>query len=426
MTNYLIIGNSAAAIGAVEGIRRSDWKNPITLIAEEPYPCYSRPLISYYLEGRVAENEMGYRGADFYAANRVEARLGVRARRVDPDRQEVILESGEVLPYDRLLIATGSRPATPPIGGMEKKGVFFFNKLDDARALRQYVSPGSRCAVIGGGLTGLKAAEALIHLGARVLVADISSCLLSAILDPAGAEIVKRHLAESGIGFKLGVPVVELAGDSQVEGLIFADGCSQAVDAVIVATGVRPNLEVVSDTGVDVGQGIIVDNHLQTNLPGIFAAGDVSEGWDIVRQQRRVIANLPNAYKQGETAGRNMAGEKVVYPGGLALNSVSLFGLAIATAGISNSEDSGVEAVQYLKEAEKIYRRLNFRDGRLVGYICIGDIGRAGILTALIKSRAPLADDREGLLKGDFGLVDLPEEVRLSWRWERGDLTWRF
>lgn len=426
MINHLIIGNSAAAIGGVEGIRRSDRENPITLIAEEPYPCYSRPLISYYLEGKVAENEMGYRGADFYAANRVEARLGVRAQRIDPDRQEVILETGEVLPYDRLLIATGSRPVTPPIKGIEKKGVFFFNKLDDARALRQYVSPGSRCAVIGGGLTGLKAAEALVHLGARVLVTDISSCLLSSILDPAGAEIVKRHLAGSGIGFQLGVPVVELAGDSRVEGLIFADGGSKAVDAVIVATGVRPNLEVVSDTGVDVGQGIIVDNQLQTNLPGIFAAGDVSEGWDIVLQQRRVIANLPNAYRQGETAGRNMAGEKVVYPGGVALNSVSFFGLAIATAGISNSEDAGVEAVRYLKEAEKIYRRLNFREGRLVGYICIGEISRVGILTALIKSRTPLADKRQGLLKGDFGLVDLPEEVRLSWRWERGELTWRF
>lgn len=425
MMRYLIIGNSAAAIGAVEGIRQIDQENPITLIAEEPYPGYSRPLISYYLEDRVAEKEMGYRGADFYTVNQVDARLGVRAQAVDPELQRVIIESGEALPYDRLLIATGSRPVTPPIKGIGKKGVFFFNKLDDARAIREYVSPGSRCAVIGGGLTGLKAAEALVHLGAHVLVADISSYLLNTILDPTGADIIKKHLAESGIVFKLGVPVVELAGGSQVEGLIFADGCSQAVDAVIVATGVRPNLEVVNDTGMDVNQGIIVDTCLRTNLPGIFAAGDVSEGWDIVLQQRRVIANLPNAYKQGETAGRNMAGEKVVYPGGLAMNSVSFFGLTIATAGISNSEDPGLENVRCWEETEKNYRRMSFRDGRLVGYICIGDIGRAGILTALIKCMAPLEGSRECLLQNNFGLVDLPEEVRLNWRWERGDLTWK-
>jgi len=438
---YVIIGNSAAAIGAVEGIRRVDRANPIILVADEPYPTYSRPLISYYLEGRIEETGMGYRPPGFYTENGVTTRLETKVERIDTELGQVVLDTGEILPYDRLLLAAGSRPVVPPIKGIDTEGVYFFNRFDDVRALRSQVRHGCRAAVVGAGLTGLKAAEALAHLGLRVTVADISPFVLSTIIDATGAEIVRGHLEESGVHFLLGTPAVGVTGipaavagmkdewknlkekyrkvlvrENRVDSLVFTDGFAVPVDVVILATGVRPNLEIVEGSGIAVNQGILVDERLQTNIPGIYAAGDISEGWDLVTRERRVIATLPNAYKQGEVAGINMAGGNAEYPGGMQMNSVNFFGLSIATAGRSNVDDAALEVVTRVDSAHRVYRRMTLRDGRLVGFICIGDVGRAGILTALIRNGVPVGGWEERLLEGDFGIIDLPVEVRRNWQ----------
>lgn len=425
---YLIIGNSVAAVGAVEGIRRIDSESPVTMIADEPYPAYSRPLISYYLEDKVSENEMGYREADFYNKNRVNACFGVRATQIHPDIKQVCLDNGEMVSYDRLLIATGSRPVLPPLkglGDLEKEGVFFFNRLDDVKALRSYLRTDFRVAVVGAGLTGLKAAEALVHKGMRVTVADIAPFPLSAILDEVGAAIVQRHLEKAGIEFRMGVPVVEIVGDNKVSGLALQDGSFVPSDAVIIAAGVQPNLELVENTGISINRGILVDNYMRTSLPDIYAAGDVSEGWDLLLRKRRIIATLPNAYRQGEVAGQNMAGRQAAYAGGIPMNSVNFFGLPVVTAGLSNYGEGEHERLTIVGPDCSTYRSVTFQGNRLVGYICIGDINRTGILTALIRSGAPTGSIREKLLTGSFGLIDLPEEVRFDWQWERGELTWK-
>jgi NAD(P)H-nitrite reductase large subunit len=420
---YLIIGNSAAAVGAVERIRKIDQDSPITVIADEPYPTYSRPLISYYLEGKVAGDRLGFRGSDFYTANRVETRLGLRVDKVEPEQRLVVLAGGESVGYDRLLVATGSRPLVPPVKGLGRAGVFFFNRFDDALAIEKYVRPGMPVAVIGAGLTGLKAAEALVARGAEVTVADIAPQLLPTVLDAEGAVIVQQHLEGSGFTFRLGVPVAQVTGGEAVQGLQFADGSTLQVQAVIVAAGVQPNKKIVEGTAIECRRGIMVDEKLQTTVPQVYAAGDVAQGWTPLWNEQCVVATLPDAYKQGEAAGRNMAGADQAYAGSTPMNSVSFFDLTIASAGLSNTEAEGLEVLKS-RDGEN-YRHLTLRGEQLVGFICTGEVGRVGILTALIRGNVPLGSARERLLASDFGLVDLPDEVRNSWDWERGECSCR-
>lgn len=446
---YVIIGNSTAAIAAVEGIRRVDAQGAITLVADEAYPTYSRPLISYYLEGRVAEQDMGYRPPDFYARQGVQVRLGVRAERVEASSRRVVLEDGGELEYDRLLIATGSRPLALPVPGLERPGVFHFNRFDDVRALARVAAPRRRAAVVGAGLTGVKAAEALVRVGVHVTLVDLAPYPLSAVLDPAGGEMVRRRLEAAGVTLRMGCALEEFVGDSRtaqvfpgewqdlkekyrrclvgqhrLTGVRLQDGSSLQVDFAVVAAGVVPNVEVAEGTGVEIHRGILVNERMETSVEGIYAAGDVAEGWDLVRKERRIIATLPNAYRQGEIAGVNMAGGNLAFAGGVAMNSVNVCGLHVASAGLSNAEGPELEVMVESDPPHWRYRRITLREGRLAGFACIGNVGRAGILTALIRAEVDVRPFQLRLLDEGFGLADLPEPVRRQWDWERGERSW--
>ncbi len=445
---YVLVGNSAAAVGAIEGIRSLDKEGQITVISEEPYPAYSRPLISYYLEGRVDESRMGYRAPGFYDRHKVELKLGVRAVRLSCSSQRVLLDNGEELEYERLLLATGSRPVLPPVKGLDKQGVFFFNRWEDVKAIRTVAGPGLRAVVLGAGLTGLKAAEALTKLGLRVTVVEVADTILGSILDEEGACIVRKHLEEAGVHLLTGIKVTEVYGgrstvpadvyalkdkyrkylnrEQQVESVGLSNGFSLPADMVVVAAGVDPNLDLVAGTDVRWNHGILVNEYLETTVSDVYAAGDVAEGLDLLSGESRVIATLPNAYKQGETAGKNMAGARVPYPGGLAMNSVSFFGLPIATAGWSNIQKEGIKTVSQADVSRKSYRSLSILGDRLVGFIAVGDVERVGILTALVRSGASIEGHEERLLKPNLGLIDLPEPLRRRWdSWQGGDVEWR-
>lgn len=199
--DYVIIGNSAAAIGAVEGIRSVDREGKIKLFSKEPYPAYSRPLISYYLSGKVTQKKMLYRDPSFYERLQVDVYLGTEVQGLKLQEKEVILPSGETVQYDRLLLATGGKPIIPPIPGREYAGVSTFLTWDDVKALEKELFPGIKVLVIGAGLIGLKAAEALVKRETNVTIAELSNRVLSAILDEASAQIVQNHLEEQGVKF---------------------------------------------------------------------------------------------------------------------------------------------------------------------------------------------------------------------------------
>jgi len=420
--NYVIIGNSAAAIGAVEGIRQVDKVNPITIISDEPYHTYSRPLISYYLAGKVKEEKMLYRNKEFYEKNGVKSLLGVKAVGVDTDKNEVSLETGEKVAYDKLLVATGGTPFIPPMDGLGKENVFTFIKLDDVKAIEKVVEPGSRAVIVGAGLIGLKAAEGLSEFGVNVTVVELADRLLPAILDEEAASIVQEHLEEEGIKFELNTSVKTITGDEKVDGVILENGKTYAADVVIVAVGVRPNIDVVKNTNININRGIVIDENCQTNIANVYAAGDVAEGFDIVYQQQRVLPILPNAYKQGETAGYNMAGKSSAFKGGFAMNSIGFLGLPMITAGITSPEGENFEVLIKSDPEQQVYKKIVLKDNAVVGFIYLNDIDRAGIMTSLISEKINVENFKEALLKDDFGYIDFPEQLRKS-RLLRGEIA---
>ena len=388
---YVIIGNAAAGIGTVEGIREYDKDGEILIISDEKYDTYSRPLISYWLKEAVTEENMRYRNADFYEKNNVKTMLDTKVIAIDPDKKEVVIEGGENVPYDKLMVATGSKPFVPPMQGMEKIAKkFSFMKKDDAKAVKEAVFDGARVLVVGAGLIGLKAAEALEHYNAKMTVVDLANRILPSILDEAASEIMQKHIESKGVRFILNTSVSEFSENSAK----LSNGETVDFDMVILAVGVRPNVELIKEAGGNVGRGIITDNRQQTSLKDIYAAGDCTESYDISIEANRILAILPNAHNQGVVAGKNMAGKEAYYLNAFPMNAIGFFGLHIITAGSYDGEP-------VVETDGTNYKKLVVKDKQLKGFILMGKyIKRAGIYTSLIREHITADEcDYELMLK---------------------------
>ncbi len=378
---YVIIGNSTAAVGCVEGIRTADREGEITLIASEPYHTYSRPLISYLLEGKATRESMQYRPADFYEKNRVTAMLGRTAKEIDPDEKNVVLEDGGRIPYDKLLIATGSVPLVPPIEGLN--GVerqFTFQSLDDAEALDAALFPGCRVLIVGAGLIGLKCAEGIHQKAGHITVVDLANRILPSVLDEEASRMVQRHIEAHGVEIILEDSAVRFR-EQEAE---LQSGRRIPFDILVMAAGVRPCVSLAKEAGCKIGRGVRIGRHCETSVPDLYAAGDCAEGIDALTGEQKVLAILPGAYLQGECAGKSMAGQNAVFDRGMAMNAVGFFGLHILTAG-----DGDGEAIVSRGPGE--YKKLVVKDGLLRGFILVGSIARAGIYTAMIREQTPVS-----------------------------------
>ena len=388
---YVIIGNAAAGIGTVEGIREYDKDGEILIISDEKYDTYSRPLISYWLKEAVTEENMRYRNADFYEKNNVKTMLDTKVIAIDPDKKEVVIEGGENVPYDKLMVATGSKPFVPPMQGMEKIAKkFSFMKKDDAKAVKEAVFDGARVLIVGAGLIGLKAAEALEHYNAKMTVVDLANRILPSILDEAASEIMQKHIESKGVRVILNTSVSEFSENSAK----LSNGETVDFDMVILAVGVRPNVELIKEAGGNVGRGIITDNRQQTSLKDIYAAGDCTESYDISIEANRILAILPNAHNQGVVAGKNMAGKEAYYLNAFPMNAIGFFGLHIITAGSYDGEP-------VVETDGTNYKKLVVKDKQLKGFILMGKyIKRAGIYTSLIREHITADEcDYELMLK---------------------------
>lgn len=378
--NYVIIGNSAAAVGCIEGIRRFDKENPITVVSDEKYHTYSRPLISYLLYGKTDEERMKYRPDSFYKDNNVNTILDKKAVSINKEEKEVILEDNNKIKYDRLLVATGSRPFVPPMEGLDKvKKKFTFMTLDDAKGLENAISSKSNVLVIGAGLIGLKCVEGILDKVKSVTVVDLAERILPSILDEKGSALVQRHIEEKGVRFILGTSAAKLTANSAE----LTNGEKVDFDVLVVAVGVRPNTELVKDAGGEVRKGIVTNEFCKTSLPHVYAAGDCTESYDTVTGENHILALLPNAYMQGETAGYHMTGSEKPYDKAIAMNAIGFFGYHVITAGSYNGKE-------IITEDGENYKKLVVKDNLLKGYIMIGDVARAGIYTKLIREKIPL------------------------------------
>lgn len=415
----VIVGNSAAAIGAIEAIRQHDTTSEIVVISDEPYPAYSRPLISYLLGGLVNEEQMLYRPVDFYQRYQVETMLGTRAVAVHTDQQAVELVGGSMVTYDQLLIATGGKPFIPPMDGVNLKGVFTFTRWEDARRIERMIEDhGARSAlVIGGGLIGLKATEALLARGIQVTMVELADHVLGVSLDAVASSIVEALLQREGVAVRTGTTAQSIVGrNGAVDHAVLRGGEIVPCDMVIIAIGVRPNVEIVMPsqrTGIEVNRGILVDRTMRTSVPNVYAAGDCVEAYDMLLDQDRVIAIWPNAYRQGAVAGSNIVGVPRTYDGGFPMNSVSVGDVPIISVGITDPKETDeYEIITHYDRDAMVYKKFVLQGNYLVGAILVGAVDRAGIYTGLIRDRRDVSSFKDHLLAGNFGLISLPKTYR--------------
>ncbi|MCX8103927.1 MAG: FAD-dependent oxidoreductase [Candidatus Bipolaricaulota bacterium] len=408
MNRYVMVGASAAGVTAAETLRRYDPNSEIVMVSDERV-IYSRPLLSYYLAGKLNEEQLLYRPRDFFERYKIKA-LFTRAVGLDPEKSQVHLQDGSAITYDKLLLATGASPRFPAIEGIrERAGVFGLRKLEeDAKAILSWLPQARRAVVLGGGLVGLKAAAALKERGLNVTVLVDSPHALSQMLDESSARIFEGLFERNGVPIRTKAKPVALLGKKNVEGVQLASGEVFPCDLVIVGKGVDPNLELLQDTKLRKDYGVLVDDHLRTSVENIYAAGDVAQVRDVVRGEPWINALWPCAVEQGRIAALNMLGRETRYRGSMRMNSVQFFGVPVISAGLavltpgplggrSGEHDETLES----RPAPGIYRKIFLKDDTIVGFVLVGEvpIEAAGLLRILMDRRVNVADVKEELLE---------------------------
>jgi NAD(P)H-nitrite reductase large subunit len=409
-TRYLIIGNSAGGIGAAEAIRQVDKKGALTIVSDEPYPAYSRPLISKYLTGKRTLEEILFRPLDFYDQNNIIFLQGKKVTHLELDHQAAQLEDGEQIAWEKLLLAVGGKPIFPKMKGSSKRGVFTFSNLDDAKAIDRFLDNAGKAVVIGGGLIGISATEALIKRGVDVIVVEMKERILNTILDQQASLMVEEVLKRAGVEIIAGQTVVKVNGKDAVEEVILDNGAAIPCDLVVVAIGVLPRPKLAQDAKLEINRGIVVDRHMATSHPGVYACGDVAEAYDFVHEENGLTPIWPNAYIEGRIAGFNMAGITAEYAGGTAMNSLNYFGIDITSAGMPTApNNSGYETIS--KQEGNIYKKVILKDDLIIGMIFVGNIEKSGIIFGLMRDRVNVESFKQSLLADDFGLAFFPRAL---------------
>ena len=412
--DYLLLGNSTAAIAAVEAIREHDEAGTVGLVSDQRNHTYCSPLITYVLAGKVSEERLHYRPHDFYRALGVETHLGAAAVELRPERHEVALEAGVTLGYDKLLLAVGGLPIMPDIPGNDLEGVFTFTRQEDMCRVREFIERANarQAVVVGGGMIGVKVAEAFAELGLETTIVELLDRVLAQALDATGSQMARRALEEHGIRVITSSAATSIGGSNgRVQSVTLDSGSRLPAQIVVVAVGVRPNTRLAEQAGLAVNRGVLVDDHMRTSEADIYAAWDVAEAFDPLLGEKRPIAVWPGAYMQGEVAGRNMAGQDESYAGNIPMNSIQVCGLPTISVGLV-APPQGAESLEYHAPDGKSYRRMLIVGGRIVGALFVGDIDRAGIITGLSRQSIDVSGFKEKLMQRDLGLLSLPKQYR--------------
>lgn len=402
-SDYVIIGNSAAGIAAVEAIREHDRQSPLTIIADEPHAAYGRPLTSYILGGKVTRDQLWIRPDRFYDDHGITKLFGRRVTAVDAAASRLVLDDDSGISYEKLLIATGGTPRRLPVPGADLAGVFYLRTLADSDAILAHLGRTRRVVLCGGGLVTAKAMDALRHVPSveQMTMVEIMPAVLSQLIDGEPAEIMQEHYRANGVDVRLEMSIDEVLGDgANVTGVRLKSGEIVDCEMVIVGMGVIPNTGFLDGSGISADFGIVTDNRMQTSIPGVYSAGDVAQVPDYLNGGTRICAIWPAACEQGRVAGLNMAGPQVDYSGGIGMNSAEFFGLQIIAAGNTRGGE-GMEVIEH-RAGQSNCRRLVTREGRLTGFITIGDTAYAGVLTAMIRSRTDVSAFADELLRGDL------------------------
>lgn len=402
---HVIVGGGTAGVNAILTIREHDRNgSEITLVsAERPY---SRMVLPYYLGRSIAESHVFTLTPPRLAQLQVKAYLGRRAAKLDAHGNRLTLDDGTALDYDDLLIATGSSPVRAPVPGADLPGVHTFWTLEQARGVVSQIREGAHVVLVGAGFIAFTILNAILGLKARLTVVETAPQILPRMLDRPGAALVERWLQRHGVSIRTGATLTGIEDEAGKKRLRFREGEDLAADLVIMATGIRTNLEWIQDSGVRLNRGILVDDHLRSSVPNVFAAGDVAESRDLVTGLPALHAIEPTAMEHGRVAGANMAGEDIAYRGSLLMNIVEVCHLDIASFGAW--DDPTADAFSALQPERWAYRKLLWRGNRLTGALILGkadDIwttNDVGMLKGLVQSGADLGKWKEHLRRNPF------------------------
>jgi nitrite reductase (NADH) large subunit len=398
--HYVIIGNGVAGVSAAEAIRENDTRGEITLIGDETFSPYCRPMISMVLEGSLSQDRLPIRSRRFYDTLGIHPMLGDRVTALDANRSCLTVAGGKTVSYDRLLIATGADPRPIRAEGLFLKHIFYMRTQDHVRQMLAVLPGVSHALVLGGGLVGFKAAYGLLHRGIDVTMLIGSGVPLSMQVDDGAGAMVLDELMRHGLHVQVQQKVVAFEGNGCVQRAHLSDGSSLACDMVVIGKGVLPALSFVPRDQIQVDLGIVVNDFMQTTAPAVYAAGDVAESIDVARKAPWVNAIWPEAVIQGRMAGMNMAGCPVAYRGSLGRNVIRIFGMDVMSAGVVNAPDEpGYETMIEADSRNHTYRKLVFRSDRLVGMVLVNAIEQGGLLVALIQNEIPIAVEKARLLE---------------------------
>jgi len=380
-------------MSAAQAIRELDSHGVITVLSAEADPPYYRPLIPFIVDGRKTAGEIGLLGQGPYTAQDIDVRLDAAVTTVDTQAHAVTVHDAETISYDKLLVATGSRPYIPSsIQGTDATGVYALRTLADARSMAERVSVTRNAIMAGGGMLNLKAAFALLERGLGVTLVVTSPEVLSQIMEPDGAVLIRDALERAGLRILTGRSVTQvIAGTDGVTGVLLDSGEELGCEIVCIGKGVRPNVEFLDGSHVHVDGGVVADEYTACNTPGVYTAGDVAVTFDPITGERMMTALWTNAVEMGRCAGRNMAGRPTAYGGTFGiLNATQVAEAPFVSMGIVHT--AGTDHETHLFRAAGVYRKLVFTsDGeRLIGAVFVGDIARAGLYRHLIRERAQL------------------------------------
>lgn len=396
---YVIVGNGVAGTTAASNIRKIDPAGSITIISDEQYPFYSRIRLPEVLSGSLDSKALTLHGDTWYLERKIFLLLDTVVLDIDISRHEIVVSSNSVIPYDRLLLATGSSSFIPPVPGADKKGVYTLRTLKDAISIRTYLDgPGKEVVILGGGLLGLEAGHHILKAGHAVTVIESFPRLLPRQMDADGSEVLKKQMEGMGFSFAVGKQVKEIQGNERACGVELTEGTVIDCAMVLISAGVRPNISLAQKIGAATGRGIIVNNRMGTSLPDVYAAGDA------VEYNNSCYGIWPAAERQGKIAGINMAGGDEIYQSVPASNILKVGGIDLYSAG-DIDPDGRKESALSMDRERFIYKKLIFDENVLCGAILYGDINDRKKISRYIAERTDIGGIKNSLMKWDLSVL---------------------
>ncbi|ULO05184.1 NAD(P)/FAD-dependent oxidoreductase [Paenibacillus sp. 19GGS1-52] len=391
----VLVGNGMAGVWAIEHLLKlAPEAYEITIFGSEPHPNYNRIMLSSVLAGGANMDEIIINDLEWYRSHNITLYIGQTVTAIDTDKRVIYSDKGIETEYDELILATGSHPFMLPLPGADKKGVIAFRDIKDCEIMQETAKSYRKAVVIGGGLLGLEAARGLLHLGMEVSVVHINEYIMERQLDQPASIMLRKELEDQGMKFLLNKQSEAILGQKRVKSLLFADGSTVEADLIVMAVGIKPNIKLAQKSGITINRGIVVNDYMETNIPGISAVGECAEHRGIAYG---LVAPL---YEQGAVLAKRLAGVVTEgYAGSVTSTKLKVSGVNVFSAG-QFTEPENSRALRFQDEIDGVYKKLVIQNDKLIGAVLFGDTNDGAQLFSMIKKGENIKGREKELLLG--------------------------